>query len=77
MSVLIILILVSVMVAAGFLIAFLWSVKTGQLDDDYTPSVRMLFDDELKSTIMKTNVESIKPSCETTKKLNIFKSKFQ
>jgi cbb3-type cytochrome oxidase maturation protein len=77
MSVLIILILVSVMVAAGFLIAFLWSVKTGQMDDDYTPSVRMLFDDELKSTIMKTNVESIKPSSETTKKLNIFKSKFQ
>jgi cbb3-type cytochrome oxidase maturation protein len=65
------------MVAAGFLIAFLWSVKTGQMDDDYTPSVRMLFDDELKSTIMKTNVESIKPSSETTKKLNIFKSKFQ
>lgn len=49
MSVLIILILVSVLVAAGFLLAFLWSVKSGQMDDDYTPSVRMLFDDELKS----------------------------
>ncbi|MEN9381859.1 MAG: hypothetical protein RI940_740 [Bacteroidota bacterium] len=49
MSVLIILILVSVFVAGGFLVAFLWSVKTGQMDDDYTPSVRMLFDDELKS----------------------------
>jgi len=35
------------MVAAGFLLAFLWSVKTGQMDDDYTPSIRMLFDDEL------------------------------
>ena len=48
MSVLIILIIISVLVAGGFLIAFLWSVKTGQMDDDYTPSVRMLFDDELK-----------------------------
>ena len=48
MSVLIILIIISVLVAGGFLIAFLWSVKMGQMDDDYTPSVRMLFDDELK-----------------------------
>jgi cbb3-type cytochrome oxidase maturation protein len=49
MSVLVLLILISVFVAVGFLIAFLWSVKTGQMDDDYTPSVRMLFDDEVKS----------------------------
>jgi nitrogen fixation-related uncharacterized protein len=28
------------------LIAFLWSVKSGQYSDTYTPSVRMLFDDE-------------------------------
>ena len=76
MSVLIILILVSVMVAAGFLIAFLWSVKTGQMDDDYTPSVRMLFDDELTSTVMKPNVESIKPSSETKNKSNIYKYNF-
>ena len=47
MSVIIILIAVSVLVAGGFLIAFLWSVKTGQMDDDYTPSVRILFDDEI------------------------------
>jgi cbb3-type cytochrome oxidase maturation protein len=47
MSVLIILIIVSVLVAGGFLVAFLWSVKSGQMEDDYTPSVRMLFDDEL------------------------------
>jgi cbb3-type cytochrome oxidase maturation protein len=50
MGVLIILIVVSVVVAGGFLIAFLWSVKTGQMDDDYTPSVRMLFDDEIKES---------------------------
>jgi cbb3-type cytochrome oxidase maturation protein len=50
MGVLIILIIVSVVVAGGFLFAFLWSVKTGQMDDDYTPSVRMLFDDEIKES---------------------------
>jgi cbb3-type cytochrome oxidase maturation protein len=46
MSVIIILIAASILVAGGFLIAFLWSVKNGQFDDDYTPSVRMLFDDK-------------------------------
>ncbi|MFZ1279295.1 MAG: cbb3-type cytochrome oxidase assembly protein CcoS [Ignavibacteriaceae bacterium] len=34
------------MVAIGFLVAFLWSVKSGQYSDTYTPSVRMLFEDE-------------------------------
>ncbi|MCJ8163265.1 cbb3-type cytochrome oxidase assembly protein CcoS [Pontibacter sp. E15-1] len=37
---------ISITVAALFLGAFLWAVRTGQYDDDYTPAVRMLFDDE-------------------------------
>ncbi|MFD1632092.1 cbb3-type cytochrome oxidase assembly protein CcoS [Pseudopedobacter beijingensis] len=37
----------SVLVALMFLIAFLWAQKNGQHDDLYTPSVRMLFDDEI------------------------------
>ena len=45
MSVIIVLIGASLLVAGGFLIAFIWSVKNGQYDDDYTPSVRILFDD--------------------------------
>lgn len=45
MSVLIILISISLVVALGFLASFIWSVRSGQYDDDYTPSVRMLFDD--------------------------------
>ncbi len=57
MSVLFILIGTSIVVAIGFLVAFLWSVKTGQYDDDYTPSVRMLFDDEL---VAKNKVDSNK-----------------
>lgn len=40
---------VSVIVAILFFIAFIKSVKSGQYEDTYTPSVRMLFDDELVS----------------------------
>jgi len=46
MSAIYILISVSFIVALGFLIAFLWSVKNGQYDDDYSPGVRMLMDDK-------------------------------
>lgn len=45
MSVIVVLIGFSIVVAGGFLIAFLWAVKTGQYDDRHTPSIRMLFDD--------------------------------
>jgi len=46
MSVVLILIFFSVLVAGGFLTAFLWAVRTGQYDDKYTPSVRILFDNK-------------------------------
>ena len=45
MSVIFFLIGVGILVAGGFLAAFIWAVKSGQYDDDYTPSVRMLFDE--------------------------------
>lgn len=45
MSVLFILIGVSIAVAGTALAAFLWSIRSGQYDDEYTPSVRILFDD--------------------------------
>ena len=45
MSVIILLLLASITVAAIFLIAFLWSVKEGQFDDEVSPPVRILFDD--------------------------------
>ena len=47
MSVIYLLLTISILVAILFFIAFIYSVKTGQFDDSYTPSVRMLFDDEL------------------------------
>jgi cbb3-type cytochrome oxidase maturation protein len=46
MSAIFVLIGVSLVVAIGFLIAFLWSVKSGQYEDEYTPSVRILFEDK-------------------------------
>ena len=46
MSAIIILLLVSIGIAASFLIAFFWSIRDGQFDDDYSPPRRMLFDDE-------------------------------
>lgn len=55
MSVLFILIGTSLLVALGFLIAFIWSVKNGQYDDDYTPSVRILFENEQPEKETNTN----------------------
>ncbi|MBL8017797.1 MAG: cbb3-type cytochrome oxidase assembly protein CcoS [Ignavibacteria bacterium] len=46
MSVIVLLVFFSVLVAGGFLVAFLWAVRSGQYEDRYTPSVRILFDDE-------------------------------
>ena len=48
MGIIILLILLSLVVAVGFLAAFLWAVGDGQYEDDYTPSVRILLDDKLK-----------------------------
>jgi cbb3-type cytochrome oxidase maturation protein len=46
MTIIIVLIIISLIIALGFLAAFLWAVKSGQYEDDYTPSVRILFDDK-------------------------------
>ncbi|MCY7420428.1 MAG: cbb3-type cytochrome oxidase assembly protein CcoS [Chitinophagaceae bacterium] len=49
MSVIIILLIASISIAAIFLIAFLWNVKSGQYDDEMSPPIRMLFDNELNT----------------------------
>jgi cbb3-type cytochrome oxidase maturation protein len=46
MSVIFILVGFSLLAALLFLGGFIWAVKSGQYEDDYTPSVRMLFDDD-------------------------------
>jgi cbb3-type cytochrome oxidase maturation protein len=53
MSVMFLLIGFSLLIALGFLLAFIWATKKGQFDDTYTPSVRMLFDNKKK----KNNIE--------------------
>jgi len=44
--VIVLLIGVSLLVAIGFLIAFLVAVKKGQYKDTHTPAIRILFDNE-------------------------------
>jgi cbb3-type cytochrome oxidase maturation protein len=47
MNIIIFLIIISILVAGAFLGAFFWAVRSGQYDDDYTPSVRILLDDDM------------------------------
>ena len=47
----------SLLIAVGFLGAFIWSVKNDQYEDDYTPSVRMLFDDKTSSLTSKETIK--------------------
>ena len=49
MSVIYLLLAISIVVALIFFAAFIFSVRSGQYDDSYTPSVRMLFEDEVKA----------------------------
>lgn len=46
MPVIFLLITASTLVAGLFLVAFVWAVSTGQYEDDRSPAVRMLSDDE-------------------------------
>ncbi|NCA84342.1 MAG: cbb3-type cytochrome oxidase assembly protein CcoS [Clostridia bacterium] len=46
MSIIFLLIIISLALATGFLIAFIRAARSGQFDDHYTPSVRMLWDDD-------------------------------
>lgn len=64
MSVIYVLLTISIIVALIFFVAFIVAVRSGQFDDDYTPSVRILFDDELVSQ------KDSKQKPVTTKKVN-------
>lgn len=47
MEIILFLIIISLIVAVGFLFAFFWAVRNGQYEDDYTPSMRLLIDDDM------------------------------
>ncbi|WP_299107177.1 cbb3-type cytochrome oxidase assembly protein CcoS [uncultured Winogradskyella sp.] len=58
MSVIYILLTVSVIVGVTFFVIFIIAVRSGQYDDDYTPSVRMLFEDELVKEKPNTSIQT-------------------
>ena len=47
MKIILMLIILSLLVAVGFLFAFFWAVKDGQYDDDFSPSMRILVEDDM------------------------------
>ena len=59
MNIIIVLIACSLLVALLFLIAFIYAVKSGQYDDTYSPSRRILFDDKVEQDV-KSSEDSLK-----------------
>ena len=57
MGIIYLMLIVSFVIAILFLIGFFWATKNGQFDEDYAPSVRILFDDE-ENQVKNTNTES-------------------
>ncbi|MBW7866726.1 MAG: cbb3-type cytochrome oxidase assembly protein CcoS [Brumimicrobium sp.] len=49
------LLIVSMCVALVFLGAFIWNVKSGQYEDDYSPAYRIFFEDEIVKKNASTN----------------------
>jgi cbb3-type cytochrome oxidase maturation protein len=58
MEIIFLLIALSIGLALFFLFSFLWATKTGQFEDTYGPSVRILFDDEELSAKSISNQKS-------------------
>ena len=58
MSVILMLIIVSLALALGFLGGFIWAVKSGQYEDTWTPSVRMLTEEEANADRVLNNPEA-------------------
>jgi len=54
MGIIYLMLIVSLVIALFFLVSFLWAAKSGQYDDDYTPSVRILFEEEVKQKSNKS-----------------------
>ena len=70
MSVIYVLLTISIVVAVGFFAAFIISVRSGQYDDTYTPSVRMLFEDELVKPTSPSDKDNSSKKTENKNKSN-------
>ena len=51
MSVILLLIPLSVVIATAFLISFIWAVRSGQYEDTCTPSMRLLLEERESESI--------------------------
>ncbi len=54
MGIIYIMLIVSLVIALFFLASFFWATKTGQYDDDFSPAVRILFEDEVQTNQKQT-----------------------
>ncbi len=54
MQVILILMICSMALAGGFLLAFIWADKSGQFDDDVSPAHRILFDQKKQKNDQKS-----------------------
>ncbi|TRX71342.1 cbb3-type cytochrome oxidase assembly protein CcoS [Carboxylicivirga sp. M1479] len=59
MEIIIVLVVASLCVALVFLGLFIWAVKTGQYDDDYSPSVRILFDQQEEKRKSNNKIQNL------------------
>lgn len=59
MTVMYLLIAFSLVIATGFVLAFVWAIKSGQYDDKYTPSLRVLFDDDKPEQVKREHNKQI------------------
>ena len=58
--------IVSLVIAVFFLLTFFWATKSGQFDEDYAPSVRILFDDEPNINANQNTNQKIKQELDGT-----------
>jgi cbb3-type cytochrome oxidase maturation protein len=70
MTIIILLIAISLSIAILFLVIFYWNMKSGQYDDTYTPSVRMLFDNK-PATVTTLKKNSAAPARVPEKEANL------
>lgn len=63
MSVLFVIFPIALILGGGFVVAFTWAVRNGQLDDLQTPSIRILFEDDTEAKHESSNsLSEIQPS---------------
>ena len=55
MGIIYLMLIVSLVIALFFLVSFFWATKNGQFEDDQTPAMRILFDDEINESTNQTD----------------------